>query len=127
MASSVIIKPDGTKEITYNDNKVVKIRPTVDVMVYKCPHVHCSFQSFRDDDMNQHRVVTHAELPKNMVGGEYRKSKYFSRSAMRSLNVSIQKERFKHVLLVMGMDLDAVGKPLLKRIRDWFNARRNKA
>lgn len=126
MTTSVILKPDGTTEITYNDNKRIKIAPEIDILQYKCPHSSCNIVFFSQDDLNQHRILEHAEVPKNLFNlpTNNKNTKYFSRGSMQRLNASIQRENLKHIIMVLGLDLEAIRKPLIKKIKEWLDARR---
>jgi hypothetical protein len=123
----VIVKPDGTKEITYNDNRRIKIAPNVDTLIYKCPHSFCKAEYFTQDDLNQHRFTDHAELPKSLINIETKnKSKYFSKREMQKMNASFQREHLKHILLILGIDIKKTGMPIFGRLKAWLDARRNK-
>ena len=126
MTTSIIVKPDGTTEINYNDNKKVKINPSADILMYKCPHANCKAAFFSQEDINQHRILEHAEVPKNLFNlpTNNKNTKYFSRGSMQRLNASIQRENLKHIIMVLGLDLDAIRKPLIKKIKEWLDARR---
>jgi hypothetical protein len=130
MATSVVVKPDGTTEINYNDNRTIRFAPGTDAgLTYPCPHAPtCRAFFYTQDDLNQHRIFDHAEIPKNLTPAPPQMpTKYFKRSSMYKMSAAVQKERLKHTLLVLGLDVEKIRKPIFKRIREWLNARRNRA
>lgn len=131
MGTEVVIKPDGTTEITYNDNRKLKVAPGVDIgLTYPCPHApSCKAFFYTQDDLNQHRIFEHGELPKNIfnTSAPQNQGKYFKRSSMYRLSGSIQRKNLEHALLVLGVDLQLTKRSILKRIREWLDSRRDKA
>jgi hypothetical protein len=120
MAGTTVIKPDGTIEITYNDNKQVKIEPTADILTNKCPHAHCPAAFLSQDDLNNHRIVEHGELPKNLfdIPKPPNQKKYFKRASVYRMSGAIQRESLKHALLAIGINIYGEGslvKKLLKK------------
>lgn len=112
--TSITIKKDGTTEIEYNDNKTIKLSPNTDIIVYKCPHLNCDKHFFSQDDLNQHRILMHGEISKNLTNLDQSNTKYFSRDAMYKLSGKIQRAHLKHMLLILGIDLKLLKRRLQK-------------
>ncbi len=122
MTAELIIKK-------YNDNKTLKIPPTTSIEVYKCPMLNCNEFFFSQDDLDQHRIKEHAILPKHLtnLNVDNKNKKYFNKNAIYSMNAQIQRENLKHVLAILMIDIESIRKPLHKKIKEWFDARRNKS
>ena len=122
--TSVMTNRDGTVEIAYNDNRTVKIEPSADVLVYKCPHATCDMQYWMQDNLTQHRILEHAEIPKNLLNpGTEGKSRYFNKISLYKMNGTIQQEHLRRLLLVVGVDVEAVKNPILKKLKEWWDGR----
>lgn len=126
MSPKIIVKPDGTTEIIYNDNKIVKIPPNVDIMAYKCPHFNCPSVFFSKDDLNSHLIKEHAEIPKDIINLSKEKPKYFSKSAMYRMNGTLQREELKHVLLTLNVYSGSIGRAILNPIKRRVNVRNDR-
>lgn len=128
MATKVVVKPDGTTEITYNDNRKLKFAPGVDAgLTYPCPHAPtCRVFFYTQDDLNQHRIFEHGELPKNLFNIPAPQAQYFKRSSMYRLSGAIQRKNLEHTLLVLGLDMELARKSVFNKIKEWWNGRGNK-
>ena len=124
--TSVMTNRDGTTEITYNDNRKLKFAPGVDAgLTYPCPHAPtCRVFFYTQDDLNQHRILEHAEIPKNLLNlSTEGKSRYFNKISLYKMNGTIQQEHLRRLLLVVGVDVEAVKKPILKKLKEWWDGR----
>jgi len=111
--------------IEYNDNKRIIIKDkNLHVRVYKCPYYDCNKIFFSQDDLSQHLIYDHAEVPKNLWNGvSLDGKKYFNRTALLRLNTKYKKEELKHLLAFLGYEFDY---NLLERFKRWIDARRTK-
>lgn len=126
MSTQIIIKQNGVKKIIYND-KSVKISPESDILLYKCPHSNCDAVFFSQDDLNQHRILEHGEVPKNLTLMPVPSStKYFSKNQMARLSGKIQRKNLEYTLLALGIDMKQAKDSILKKLSG-ANGRRNKA
>ena len=93
--------------------------------VYKCPYYDCDKVFFSQDDLNQHLIYDHAEIPKNIWNGVSLEgnNKYFNKIALIKLNAKYKKEELKHLLALLDYE---VNNNFLKRFRGWINARKTK-
>ena len=119
MAVEVLTKTYG--------NKTIKIPANTEISVYKCPKLNCNEFYFSQDDIDHHRIMAHADMPKHLMSVTPNNGKYFNKNSMYKLNGNFQREHLKHTLLILNLDIEKVRKSLLHRIRRWLNARRNRA
>jgi len=106
-------------------NVKLKISPNANISVYKCPRLSCDKFYFSQDDLDRHRILNHAEMPKSLTKMDSQKrNRYFSKSSMYRLNGKFQREQLKHVLMILNFDMDKFSKSFIGRIKRWYNARR---
>ena len=113
------------KVIEYNNNMRVVIKnKNLHMKVYKCPYYDCDKIFFSQDDLNQHLIYDHAEIPKNIWNGvSLESNKYFNKTALIKLNAKYKKEELKHLLTLLGYE---VNHNFLEKLKRWSNARRAK-
>jgi len=117
--------PQPKQVIEYNDNKRIIIKDkNLHMKVYKCPYYDCDKVFFSQDDLNQHLIYDHAEIPKNIWNGvSLEGSKYFNKTALIKLNAKYKKEELKHLLALLGYEMN---NNILERFKRWINARKTK-
>ena len=113
------------RSIKYNNNSRVIIKnENLHIRVYKCPYYDCSKMFFGQDDLNQHLIYDHAEIPKNLWNGvSLDGKKYFNKAALFRLDAKYKKEELKHLLSFLGYEFDH---NFLERLKRWIDARRTK-
>lgn len=108
-------------------NTTLNVEPDVDISVYKCPKISCTKFYFTQDDLDHHRILTHAEIPKHLTKiGIQNNGKFFNKNAMYRLNGKFQQENLKHTLQIINLDIQKIEKPIWKRIKAWWDGRRNR-
>jgi len=110
--------------IEYNNNMRITIKDGLHMKVYKCPYYDCDKIFFSQDDLNQHLIYNHAEVPKNLWNGvSLDGKKYFNKAALLRLDAKYKKEELKHLLEFLGYEFNH---NMLERFKRWLDARRTK-
>ena len=117
--------PQPKQVIEYNDNKRIIIKDkNLHIKVYKCPYYDCDKIFFSQDDLNQHLIYDHAEIPKNIWNGvNLNSNKYFNKMALIKLNAKYKREELRQLLMLLGYEMNS---NILERFKRWANARRTK-
>ena len=113
------------KVIEYNNNVQIIIKKDPHFKVYKCPYYDCDKIFFSQDNLNQHLIYDHAEIPKNLWNGvNLDGKKYFDRTTLLRLNAKYKREELKHLLKFLGYEFN---NNFLEKVKRWNYARRTKS
>ncbi len=107
----------------YNDNKTIKINKETHIKVYKCCFLDCDQFFFDKKNLNDHTMYKHSQMPitYKITPNIRLPTIFFDRDRINILNKKIQKQMIKHTLLVIGINVNKIKKPVSKKITKWFN------
>jgi len=52
-------------------------------------------------------------------------TRFYNKDKINIMNSKIQKQMIRHTLLLIGMDINSIKKPLINKIKSWLNDKRS--